>query len=108
MRTLPYISAFAVVVICAAMFILSNEKTSAQVSSEAPLVPPLNTACTVTVQGNTLPYTTISGPNMVSGAGPTISGTLTALTESWVVINSGAQDYWIPRHIVVLLQVPRQ
>jgi outer membrane murein-binding lipoprotein Lpp len=90
------------------------EKTSAQVTDQAVLVPPLNTNVIVTLRTDVLQTgTTVFPPQQPSTTGITafgtnnVTGTLTAATDRWVVISTTVQDFWIPRDLVVMIQVPK-
>jgi hypothetical protein len=107
MRSLPYLAVTAVILVCAAMFIVSTEKTSAQVANESTLIPPIDTMCTVTLRSDVVP--TIYGQNNNGNVTPpfasqTLTGTLTAISDQWVVIGTNTQTYWIPRNLVVMIQ----
>jgi hypothetical protein len=94
------------------------KKASAQTVNATDIVPPINTVVTISLRGDVFPQFTVVPPSVqtpsaATGAAippqpgvNTITGTLSAISDHWIVIATNSQDFWVPRELVTMIQVP--
>ncbi|MCP5517241.1 MAG: hypothetical protein H7A45_08305 [Verrucomicrobiales bacterium] len=72
-------------------------------------IPPIGAQCTVQFQrdalgaGASLPISPRT--NNINGADTSVSGALKQFTAEWIVLDSGGREIWIPKTVVLLIEV---
>jgi len=84
---------------------------SVQVVAADPIEPPTGHACRVYLRRDALGMAGAAplAPNLDAPIqrGTVVSGTLDQVTESWIVLKSNAGRIWVPRHMVLMLEMSK-
>jgi len=102
----------ATVVLCITILFVSQNNSRAAFGSGLSQ-PPIGKDCVIQFRrgdalggASNLPVSPITGS--INGAQTSMAGKLRNVTEEWIVIESNASTYWIPKASILLIQLGNQ